>query len=280
MPGPVSRRRELLKHFLILLFAFIMIYPLLWMVISSFKPEEIIFDGKLFPASLTLRNYIDGWAGVSNVTFLTFYKNSFFVVSLAIVGNLVSCSLAAFAFARLDFSFRRVLFSVMLLTMMLPSHVVTIPQYTIFNSMGWVNTFKPLLVPRFLAVDAFFVYLMVQFMRTIPGELDQSATVDGCGPYQTYWRILLPLSSPALVTTAIFTFIGTWNDFFSQLLYLNNIRKYTISMGLRLFLDSYGQSSYGALFAMSVLSLVPVFLVFIFLQKYLVEGVTAGSLKG
>lgn len=272
--------KNLSKHFIVLCCAFFMIYPLIWMLVSSFKPEASIFDGLFWPTEFTWGNYIKGWAGVSNVTFKTFYINSVFVVCVSIIGNVLTCSMTAYAFARVEFIFKKVLFSIMLLTMMLPSHVVTIPQYVIFSKLGWVNTYLPLLIPKFLAHDAFFIFLMVQFMRNLPKELDQAATVDGCGPIQIYLRIILPLSLPALVTTMIFTFIWTWNDFFTQLLYLNNIRVFTISLGLRLFLDARGQSSYGALFAMSVLSLIPVFSVFIFFQKYLVEGITAGGIKG
>jgi multiple sugar transport system permease protein len=267
-------------HALIVLFGLIMIYPLLWMLISSFKPELTIFNGKFWPETFTLQNYLIGWAGVSKITFATFYKNTLFIVAVTIIGNLLTCSMAAYAFARIDFSFKKTLFAIMMITMMLPSHVVLIPQYIIFNKLGWVNTYLPLLVPKFLASEAFFIFLMIQFIRGIPRELDQSARVDGCGPIQTYWRIILPLATPALVTTVIFSFIWTWNDFFSQLLYLNNIRIYTISLGLRLFLDSQGESAFGALFAMSSLSLVPVFIIFIFFQKYLIDGITAGSVKG
>jgi multiple sugar transport system permease protein len=267
-------------HALIVLFGLIMIYPLLWMLVSSFKPELTIFNGNFWPETFTLQNYVTGWAGVSKITFATFYKNTLFIVAVTIIGNLLTCSMAAYAFARIDFSFKKTLFGIMMITMMLPSHVVLIPQYIIFNKLGWVNTYLPLLVPKFLASEGFFIFLMIQFIRGIPRELDQAARVDGCGPFQTYWRIILPLAVPALVTTVIFSFIWTWNDFFSQLLYLNNIRIYTISLGLRLFLDSQGESAFGALFAMSALSLVPVFIIFIFFQKYLIDGITAGGVKG
>lgn len=272
--------KKIFKHILVLSFACIMIYPLLWMFISSFKTEVTIFNGKFWPTDFTFENYTIGWAGVSNVTFATFYKNSAFIVILTIIGNALTCSMTAFAFARIEFRFKKTLFAVMLLTMMLPSHVVTIPQFIVFSKLGWINTYLPLIVPRYFAHDAFFIFLMVQFMRNIPRELDQAATMDGCSIIQIYLRIILPLSVPAVVTTIIFTFINTWNEFFTQLLYINDIRKYTLSLGLRLFLDSRGQSNYGALFAMSFLSLIPLFTIFIFFQKYLVEGLTTGGIKG
>ena len=188
--------------------------------------------------------------------------------------------MAAYAFARLDFTLKKVFFAIMLITLMLPFHVTVIPQYIMFNKLEWVNTYLPLTVPKFLATDGFFVFLMVQFMRTIPKELEEAAKMDGCGPIKMYWYLILPLSLPALITTMIFTFIWTWNDFFTQLLYLSDFQMQTVAVGLRMFVDSMGESSWGALFAMSTLSLIPLFAVFIFFQRYLIEGITAGGVKG
>lgn len=188
--------------------------------------------------------------------------------------------MAAYAFARINFKFKKILFAIMLTTLMLPFHVTVIPQYIVFDSLGWINTYWPLILPKFLAVEGFFIFLLTQFIRGIPRDLDQAAKIDGCGPIQIYWRIIMPLSIPALMTTMIFTFIWTWNDFFSQLLYISELDLYTVSLGLRMFNDSMGQSSWGPLFSMSILSLIPVFIIFIFFQRYLIEGITTGSVKG
>ncbi|HZG88112.1 carbohydrate ABC transporter permease [Paenibacillus sp.] len=272
------------RYVTILLIAFVgilMMYPLLWMISSSFKPEEIIFkDKSLWPAVFTLENYVNGWRGYGGLSFSTFYANSFLVVLFVILGNLITCSMAAYAFARLKFALRKLYFAVMLVTIMLPYHVVLIPQYTLFFKLGWVDTFLPLIVPKFLATDAFFIFLMVQFIRGIPHELDQAATVDGCSVYQIYWRIVLPLAVPALVTTTIFTFIWTWNDFLSQLIYISNPKLFTISLALRGFADATANSSYGQLFAMATVSLLPIFLVFVASQRLLVEGISTSGLKG
>lgn len=155
-----------------------------------------------------------------------------------------------------------------------------IPQYVMFNEFDWVDTPLPLIVPKLLATEAFFVFLMVQFMRGIPRELDDAAMIDGCGPYRTFWHVILPLARPALITTAIFSFIWTWNDFFTQLVYLPSPESYTVPIGLRLFIDSTGQTSLGPMFAMSVLSLVPVFLFFLMFQRMLVQGINTTGLKG
>jgi multiple sugar transport system permease protein len=168
----------------------------------------------------------------------------------------------------------------MLGTLMLPYQVTLIPQYVLFLHLGWVNTFLPLVVPKFLATDSFFIFLMVQFFRGIPRELDEAAMIDGCSTFQIYLRIMLPLSAPVLVTAAIFTFIFTWDDFFGPLIYLNDMSKYTVTLALRSFVDSTAQSDYGGLFAMSTLSLVPVFLFFLFFQRLLIQGIATTGLKG
>jgi multiple sugar transport system permease protein len=195
------------------------------------------------------------------------------------IGNLFSCSIAAYAFARLEFRFKPILFAVMLGTIMLPFQVVLVPQYILFHELGWTNTILPLVVPKFLAVDAFFVFLLVQFIRGLPRELDDAATVDGCGPFGVFWRIIFPLLRPALAVTAVFTFIWTWNDFLGPLIYLTATDNYTVPIALNAFLDSTGTSNWGAMFAMSILSLVPLFLVFLFAQKQLVQGIATTGLK-
>lgn len=277
---PEFRPRRLLLHAGLITGALIMMYPLLWMVSSSLKPQELIFSNlNLWPREIEPSNYPEGWAGVG-APFSTFFLNSFIVSGGAIIGNLISCSMAAYAFARLRFSLKWMWFALMLVSIMLPFHVTVVPQYILFLQLDWVNTFLPLIVPKFLAVDAFFIFLMVQFIRGIPRELDHAAQVDGCGLIQVYWRIILPLTAPALVTTAIFTFIWTWNDFFSQLIYLSDVSKYTISLGLRLFLDSTGDSVWGPMFAMTTLSLIPVFVFFLVFQRLLVEGIATSGIKG
>lgn len=268
-------------HLIVILGAIIIMYPLLWMISSSFKPDTLIFkDIGLWPSQFTLDNYTNGWKGTGGVTFSRYYINTFIIVLSVILGNLLTCSMTAYSFARFEFPLKKALFGMMLMTLMLPYHAVLIPRYTMFFKLGWVNTYLPMIVPKFLATDAFFIFLMVQFIRGLPSELDKAATIDGCNKFQIYLKIILPLSVPALVTTAIFTFIWTYSDFFSQLLYISNPTSYTISLGLRLFIDATGQSSFGQLMAMSCLSLLPVIIFFIFFQNLLVEGIATSGLKG
>lgn len=275
-----SKGRLALSHFLIIGFGLLMLYPVLWMIGSSFKDSADIFSEiSIFPNPVNLENYERGWQG-SGIGFGTYFMNSAIVAGLSVIGNLMACSLAAYAFARLDFRFKRVFFVLMLATIMLPYHVLIVPQYILFSELSWINTFLPLVVPKFLATDAFFIFLMVQFIRGLPTELDQAAKVDGAGPWQIYWRIILPLTVPALATTAIFTFIWTWNDFFTPMIFLSDPRMYTVPLGLNSFLDSQGDSAWGPMFAMAVLSLGPLFGFFLAGQKYLTNGIATTGLKG
>lgn len=275
-----GRFTPIIRHALLIGAAFVMLYPLLWMIGSSFKPESMIFSNpSALPTSFSLENYIKGWNAL-RVSFTTFYTNSFVISALAVIGNLTACSLTAYAFARLEFKFKWFWFALMMGTLMLPYHVTLVPQYIMFLHLGWVNTYLPLVVPKFLAVDSFFIFLMVQFFRGIPREIDEAAVMDGCGPWRIYWRIMLPLSTPVLATAAIFSFIWTYDDFLGPLIYLNDQRQWTVPLALRAFIDSSGgESLYGAMFAMSALSLVPVFAVFLAFQRLIIRGVALGALK-
>lgn len=274
-----KRGASFIRHALLLVATFGMLYPLLWMVASSFKPDDIIFtDLSIWPPSFDFGNYAKGWYALQD-SFSVFFRNSIVVAVLVVIGNTLSCSITAYAFARLEFRGRKVLFAVMLMTLMLPYHVTLIPQYVLFLKLGWVDSFLPLTVPKFMAVDAFFIFLMVQFFRGIPRELDEAAVLDGCGPWRIYWKIVLPLSLPVLATTAIFSFLWTWNDFIGPLVYLNDSAHYTVPLALRSFVDATGQSNWSQLFAMSVLALLPIFLFFLVFQRLIIEGVAHAGMK-
>jgi multiple sugar transport system permease protein len=279
--GKRMRRKVLsvLAHVVLVGISIIMLYPLLWMLAASFRPENEIFSStSLIPSSISLDSYFRGWHGL-RVSFGTFFLNSFTISILCVAGNLAACSVTAFAFARLEFKGRGFWFALMLGTLMLPYQVTLIPQYVLFLNLGWVNTFLPLIVPKFLASDAFFIFLMVQFFRGIPKELDEAAMMDGCSPWRIYRKIMLPLSMPVLATAAVFTFIWTWDDFFGPLIYLSDQRTYTVTLGLRTFVDSSAESDWGGLFAMSILSLVPIFVFFLFFQRLLIEGIATTGMK-
>lgn len=270
---------SIVKHVLLLGAAITMIYPLLWLVVSSFKPNSEIFrDLSLFPKNLTVENYINGWNNLQ-FPFGHFLLNSSLIAVLAILGNIMTCSLAAYAFARLRFKGRNLYFAIMLMTVMLPFQVVLVPQFTIFKELGWINTILPLVVPKFLATDAFFIFLMVQFLRGLPNEIFEAAKIDGCGHLRTYLRIGIPLMIPAMATTTIFTFIWSWGDFFGPLLYLRIPDQFTVAVALKGFIDAQSSSNFGAMFAMSVVSLLPLFVIFMVGQKYLIKGFATTGIK-
>ncbi|UQU61824.1 carbohydrate ABC transporter permease [Couchioplanes caeruleus] len=275
--------RRPLRYAALILIVAVVLYPLVWMVGTSFKsPEEIVNNIGLVPQHVTPGNFAEGWHKF-DVGFGRFFLNSAMVSLLTVAGNVMSCLLAAYALGRLRFRLRGMWFAVMIGTLLLPGHVLIIPQYILFRNLGWVGgdwPYLPLLVPHFLATEAFFVFLMVQFMRGIPRELDEAAIIDGASPYRVFRHVILPLSRPALVTTAIFSFIWTWNDFFRQLVYLSDLKDYTVPVALTLFIDSTSESAVGPMFAMSLLSLVPVFLFFVAFQRLLVEGINTSGLKG
>lgn len=271
-----------LYHLFVLAVGLMMVYPLIWMVSSSFKESGKIFStaGQLIPENPTLINYKTGWQGFSHTTFTVFYENTIFIVLIATVGSVVSSTIVAYGLARLKFKLRNLLFIFVLLTMMIPGQILMIPQYLWYNTLGWINTVLPLTVEFFFATQGFFIYLLMNFMGGIPKELDEAAKIDGCSYYGIFARIVVPLSTPAIATVAIFSFINRWNDYMQPLLYLKRTNKYTISLALKLFCDPTGTSDYGAMFAMATISLVPIFLIFAFMQRYLTEGVSTTGLKG
>ncbi|CAM5279732.1 carbohydrate ABC transporter permease [Streptomyces atroolivaceus] len=277
-PAPTRERRRrhaprILRHGLFITLVIVALYPVLWMVVSSLRPDGSIFtDSGIFLDTFAAENYTEGWSALTH-PFSTYLLNSAIVVLGSVIGNLIACSMTAYAFARLSFRFKKSAFAIMLLTIMLPIHVLIIPQYVLFAQLGWINTFLPLIVPKFLATDGFFIFLMVQFIRGLPRELDEAARIDGAGHPRIFLQIILPLMTPALATTAIFTFIWTWGDFFSQLVFLTDPGKYTVPVALRSFIDAQANSSYGSLFAMSVLSIIPVLVAFTFGQRYLIRGI-------
>jgi multiple sugar transport system permease protein len=259
----------------------VVLYPLVWMVLASFKPSaDINGNVALFPENPTIQNYVKVLQGIGGIPVWTFFANSLILAIGSVIGVVISSSMAAYAFARVRFAGSKLFFGLMIATLLLPFHVLIIPQYIIFQRLGLVDTFVPLLVVKFLATEAFFVFLMVQFIRNLPMELDEAARIDGAGHPRVFFSITLPLIKPALVTSSIFAFIWSWNDFLGPLLYLNSTDKYPLPLALRLYNDQTSVSDYGATIAISVLALIPIALFFFIFQRFLVEGVATQGLKG
>lgn len=242
------RVKAVIYHILVFGIGLIMIYPLIWMVMSSFKPTNTIFQtaGSLIPEHVTFENYVNGWKGFAKVTFSTFFKNSLFISVVATIGTVISSAVVAYGFARFHFKGKKLLFSAMLLSMMLPAQVLMIPQYLWYQKLNWVGSYMPLIVPYFFAVQGFFVYLISNFISGIPKDLDEAAKIDGCSYVSIFTRIILPLIKPALVTAGIFSFMWRWDDFLSALLYVNKSSKYPVSLALKLFCDPGSSSDYGS----------------------------------
>ena len=268
-------------HIFMLSCSLVMIYPLLWMIASSLKPSDEIMrtSEQLIVLNPTFENYINGWKGFARNSFATFFKNSIFMSVMCVIGTVVSSSVTAFAFSRIRFKGRKLWFAIMIGTMCLPGMVLQIPQYIMFNNMGWVGTWLPIVLPCWFGGGAFNVFLLMQFMRNIPREMDEAARIDGCGWFGLYKDIMLPLVRPAMASVAMLTFIGTWGDYYSALIYLNKPRYYPVAYALKLYADEVA-INYGPMLAMSVLSVTPIIVLFFFFQNQLVEGISTQGLKG
>ena len=269
-------------HGFCILFCFIMLYPLIWLFGSSFKESSEIFSRAeaLFPdGKWHFENYAIGWKGFGGITFGTFFKNSFFVTITATLGAIFSSAIIAYGFAKIKFAGSKFWFACTLVSMMLPFQVIMIPQYLLFKRFGWVGTYAPLIVPHFFGYP-FFIFLNVQFMKGIPSDLDDAAKIDGCNHFMTFARIYLPLLTSPLIISGIFSFIWRWEDFAAPLIYLNKPSKYVISIALKNFSDPSSMSNWGGMFAMSVLSILPVAIIYVAFQKYLVDGIATTGIKG
>lgn len=275
--------KPLIRHILMILFSLVMIYPVIWWIGASLKTNAELASPNIFPSVPQWSNFVKGWNSVPGHTFTDFYLNTFGLEAAVMVATLLSSTLVAFGFGRLHFPLKNFWFSLFMLTLMMPGQVLIIPQYALFHQLGWVNTYWPFIVPHMLAGGAggtFFVFLLIQFVRGIPKELDESAKIDGCSWFGIYLRIVMPLMKPAIVTVMIFCFLWNWDDFLGHLLYLNSVDKYTVGLALRMINDSQSAQEWGQLLAMSLVSIVPATIIFMFLQKYFVEGIATTGIKG
>ena len=272
--------KNIIYHVFVVLFGLLMVYPVIWMILSSFKLKSEILgpNASFWPTTWLFENYPNGWKGAGIYTFGTFFKNSLIISSLGTIGTVLSSAMVSYALARINFKGRKLWFTCMIMTMLLPGQVLMIPQYIIWNSLGLTGSFVPLILPKFLGWP-FFIYMMMQFIRGLPKDLDEAAMIDGCSKYRIFTRVVLPLLGPSIITTIVISFYWIWDDYMGPLLYLTKPALYTVSLGIKNFADAQG-TNFGPMFAMSTLSLIPVFLLFLFFNRYLMDGVTAGSVKG
>ena len=258
--------------------AVLMMLPLLWMVSSSFKLQQRVFQmpPQLIPNPFRPQNYVDA---LTYKPFHIYFRNTAFVVLMHEIAVLWAASFCAYGFARMRFAGRDLWFGVVLATMMVPYVVTLVPNFVIFSRLHWIDTFLPLIVPPFFGGGAFYIFLLRQFFRTIPEELADAARIDGCNEFTIYARIMMPLAKPALTTVAIFTFIGAWNDFMGPLLYLNSPERFTVSIGLSAF-RSVLNTRWDLLMAASTATTLPIIIIFFLAQRYFVQGVVMTGLKG
>jgi multiple sugar transport system permease protein len=267
-----------LATFAILAFvAFLFVAPFAWMLSTALKPAQQIFELNWIPDPIVWRNFKDA---LQSAPFETYFKNSAIVTVLSALGAVLSSSLVAYSFARLRWPGRDLWFALVLATMMLPGIVTLIPQYILFAELGWVNTFRPLVVPNWLATDAFYVFLLRQFFRGIPMELSEAAKIDGASELRIWWQIVMPLSKPALAAVMIFSFNGAWGDYLKPLIYLSTESNYTLQLGLTTFQQAAGGlPRWDWMMAASLVVMLPVVVIFFLGQKYFIEGVAMTGIK-
>lgn len=274
------RHGKILTYILITAVGIIMIYPLVWLFLSSFKTNEEIFGSiRLLPERFIFESYVKGWQK-GQFTYTTFLKNTFVMVIPTVFFTVVSSAVVAYGFTRFRFPLKRILFAIMLSTLMLPNAVIIVPRYILFRSFDWLDSYLPFIVPAVFATYPFFIFMLVQFFRGLPRELDESATIDGCNSFMILLKIIIPLSKPALISAAIFQFVWTWNDFFNPFIYINSVSKYTIQIALRMSIDVIDKVNWNQIIAMSVVSILPPTILFFFAQRYFVEGTVTTGIKG
>lgn len=270
--------RKLLRHALLIVLALLFATPFLWMISTSLTPADEVLDRNrpLIPLHPAWLNYVEA---LTVLPFHLFLKNTLIVTILSVIGQTSSAAMVAFAFARLNFRFREPLFLLVLSTMLLPPQVTMIPTFVMWTIPGWIDSLKPLIIPSFFGGGAFFIFLLRQFFRTIPAELEDAARIDGCGNFRIFWHVALPLSKPALAAVALFSLVFHWNDFLGPLIYTQTLEKKTLAVGLNAFKSLHG-TEYHLLMAASVAVLAPVIVIFFVAQRYFVAGIATSGVKG
>ena len=270
---------RIVTYFVLIAAAVICLFPFIWMISTSFKPMSDIYKmpPTLFPENGTVENFVEGWKGAN---FQLYFKNTAVITFLATVGTVLSSSVVAYGFARFQSRCSKLLFMVLLGTMMLPTQVTLIPQYLLYYKLGMVDTIWPLIIPSWLGGGAFNIFLFIQFFRTLPKELDEAAKIDGANSLQVFTRILRPAVKPVMLAVLVMALVYNWNDFFNPLIYLNSNDKFTIAIGLQFFKGSQGNVQVGQMMSMALVSLLPVLVIFATCQKYFIQGIKMSGLKG
>lgn len=271
-----------IRYLILTLVMLVMLYPVIWLVGASFKTNNEIFTSINFiPKRIDFKPYIEGWKTGTEYTFTTYFLNTFQIVLPKIIFCLISSTITAYGFARFDFRFKKILFSLLMATMFLPAVVTRIPLYLFWKQLGVLNTYVPLIANTVFANEPFFVFMLIQFMRSIPKDIDEAAIIDGCSSLGILTRILLPALKPPLISCLIFQFVWSFNDFLGPLIYISSVKKYPVALALKMSIDaSSGIVEWNQILAMSIIALLPALILFFSAQKYFVEGVTSSGIKG
>lgn len=271
--GPIT-------YIIIVIIGALLLFPIIYMFFATFKDNTDLFGTiSLLPSTWHFENYTEGWQGSAGVSYTKFFINTFVLVIPTTILTLFSATLVAYAFARFDFPCKGLLFTLLIAMMMLPNTVVIIPRYILYNKFNWVDSYMPFYAPALLCCNSFFPYMLIQFLRGIPRDLDESAYIDGCGTFKCLTDIILPLMKPALFSAGLFQFLWTYNDYFNTLIFVNSVKKYPISLAVRLSLDSESIVNWGEVMAMAFVAVLPLMILFFCCQKYFIEGIATSGMK-
>nr|WP_330400997.1 carbohydrate ABC transporter permease [Sporanaerobium hydrogeniformans] len=284
-----QRKRQLKKatkmtllYGVLILVAIIMLYPILWLIGASFKSNADIFSSVWFmPKEFDFTPYIQGWKTGTEYTMGHYFLNTFKIVIPKVIFVVISVTLTAYGFARFNFPGKKLFFSLVIATLLLPNIILRIPSYMMWKTFGMLDTYAPLVLPSLFATDVFFVFMLIQFFRGIPKDLDESAKIDGCNSLQTLIFILMPVLKPAIISCALFTFMWTMNDFMGPLIFISSVEKYPLTIALKMSMDATGGAfDWNKIIAMSLVGLLPSIVVFFSAQRYFIEGISTSGIKG
>ena len=276
----VKDKAGFVTYLIIVIIGIVLLFPIIWMFFATFKDNADLFGTvSLLPSTWHFENYIEGWKGSAGVTYTKFFLNTFLLVVPTTLLTLFSSTLVAYGFARFNFPYKKLLFTLLIAMMMLPNTVVIIPRYILYNKFHWVDSYMPFYAPALLCCNSFFPYMLIQFLRSIPKDLNESAYIDGCSTWKCLTKIILPLMKPALFSAGLFQFLWTYNDYFNSLIFINSVKKYPISLAVRLSLDSESVVNWGKVMAMAFVAVLPLMVLFFCCQRYFIEGIATSGMK-
>ncbi len=270
-----------IRYTVLIIVGFLMLYPLLWMFTAAMKPNHEIFSSmSLIPSEWSLEGFINGWKTGTEFTFGHYIINTFLYVLPKVFFTVVSSTIVAYAFARFEIPFKKFWFATLIASILLPQSVLLIPQYIMFREMGLLDSYLPLYLPLAFATQGFFVFMLVQFLRGVPTDMEEAAMIDGCNSFQVLWHVVVPVIRPAIISVALFQFMWSVNDFLGPLIYVSSVEKYPIALALKMSIDVTEGAKWNEILAMASIAIIPSIVVFFMSQKYFIEGAASSGIKG